>query len=370
MRLYIYSDAGGVPHTRRWARWFAQRGHEVHVVSFNPKVLPDYSPATVHVVWAPKMGNNILERLVKVPVIFFRIRSLLEKYPPDIVHAHSAGGYSWMAMLCGFRPYVITPWGTDLLIDIKNSIFNRFLTQQALLNAALVTTDGVHFVDILKQLGVPESKILVHSFGTDINLFSPGVDDGERKLLDLGAGPVVISTRTLNPVHNVETFIRAIPIISEKFKEVRFIVVGDGVESDKLFGIAKSLGILNVVRFVGRVEEARLRSLLRASDVYVSTSLMDAGLAGSTAEAMSTGLPVVQADNSDNSVWTPNGVGGYLFGNRDIYALAESVCKLLSDKFARMEMGQRNRTMIIERSNRDLELLKVEKAYSQLVANK
>ncbi len=366
MRIFILSDTAA-PHTRRWARWFARRGHEVHVVSFNPKGLPGYEPATVHSIWVPRFGNALFERILKMPIILARLRALFKRYPPDIVHAHSAGGYAWTAMACGFRPYVVTPWGTDLLVDVVRSRVNRWLTGLALRRAALVTTDGFHFVEILRRFGVPEKGILVHTFGTDIHHFCPGQDEGERQTLGVGEGPVVISTRTLHPVHDVDTFVRALPAIHAAVPAARFIIVGGGTDRARLETLATELGVSSVTVFTGMVEEDRMRRLLRASDVYVSTSKMDAGLAASTAEAMSIGLPVVQTDNSDNAYWTPHGDGGLLIPNGDPVALAEAVIRLLGDDVGRRRMGERNRQMVIKEYNRDIEMSRVEIEYRRLV---
>jgi glycosyltransferase involved in cell wall biosynthesis len=362
LRIFILSDTAA-PHTRRWARWFARCGHEVHVVSFNPKGLPGYDPAVVHSIWEPRFGNTLIERALKTPIIIARLRGLLKRYPPDIVHAHSAGGYAWTTMVSGFRPYVVTPWGTDLLVDVVSSRLNRWLTGLALRRASLVTTDGFHFVEILRHFGVPEKDILVHTFGTDIHHFCPGPDEGERHILGVGEGPLVISTRTLNPVHDVETFVRALQAIHSACPSARFVIVGEGTDREKLESLAASLGVSFVTRFTGMVEEDRMRRLLRASDVYVSTSKMDAGLAASTAEAMAVGLPVVQTDNSDNTYWTPPGEGGLLVPNGDPVVLAEAVIRLLGDVEERSRMGERNRKMIIKEYNMDTQMSLIENKY-------
>lgn len=365
MRIFILSDTAA-PHTRRWARWFALRGHEVHVVSFNPGALPGYDPAVVHSIWVPRFGNTLIERGLKTPIIITRLRSLFKRYPPDIVHAHSAGGYAWTTMASGFRPYVVTPWGTDLLVDAERSRVNRWLTGLALRRAALVTTDGFHFVEILRRFGIPAESILVHTFGTDIHHYCPGPAAGERRVLGVGEEPLIISTRTLNPVHDVETFVRALPTIHKAFPSARFVIVGDGTDRTRLEAIAANLDVGSVTRFTGMVEEDRMRRLLRASDVYVSTSKMDAGLAASTAEAMAVGLPVVQTHNSDNAYWTPNGEGGLLVANGDPVALSAAVIRLLGDVEERCRMGERNRQMVIKEYNMDTEMSRIENEYKRL----
>lgn len=367
MRLGILADTAA-PHTLRWARWFARHGHEVHVISFNPSEQYNYEPAIVHTIWKPYLGNMFVERVFKLPIILARIHGIFRQYPPDIIHAHSAGGYAWVSMMSGFRPYVVTPWGTDLLVDIEHSCFNRWLTGLALRNAALVTTDGFHFIEILGRFGIHKEEIFLHTFGTDINLFSPRPDDSERRVLGIESCPIIISTRTLNPVHDVETFVRALPKIHAEYPETRFIVVGDGTDRVRLENLTKVLGVESAVIFTGMVEEDRMSRLLRASDIYVSTSRMDAGLAASTAEAMATGLPVVQTDNSDNAYWTPHGEGGLLVPNENPEAVADAVIHLLNSPDIRLRMGKRNRQMIMNEYNMDIEMKRIEEEYKRILS--
>ena len=265
-----------------------------------------------------------------------------------------------------FRSFPVTIQGTDLLVDVVSSRLNRWLTGLALRRAALVTTDGFHFIEILRRFGISEEGILVHTFGTDIHHFCPGPEEGERHILGVGDGPLVISTRTLNPVHDVETFVRALPAMHAACPSARFVIVGDGTDRKRLESLATEFGVNSVTQFTGMVEENRMRRLLRASDIYVSTSKMDAGLAASTAEAMATGLPVVHTDNSDNAYWTSDGKGGLLFPNGNAKALATAVIRLLGDNSMRRKMGDCNRQKIVKENNIDTEMIRMETEYLRL----
>lgn len=364
MRIFLIADHAA-PHTRRWARWFALRGHQVHVLSFNPDGLSGYEPARVHVLWH-RAGGSLAARIAKTPMILARMRLLARQFRPDVIHAHSSGGYAWTTYFSGLRPYVVTPWGTDLLVDTAASRSNAWLTRQSMQHAALVTTDGVHMLDVLEKLGIPRAEVLLHTFGVDVSKFAPGSDEGERDALGLGEHPVVISTRTPNPVHDVETFIRALPAIHDRHPEARFVVVGDGAVRAQLEALAHTLGVAEQTRFTGMVDEMRMLRLLRAATIYVSTSFMDAGLAASTAEAMAIALPVIQTDNSDNAMWTPDGVGGYLVPNGDAAAIADRVIRLLDDPTTARRMGEANRAVIMERYNLDVEMGRVERAYTAI----
>ncbi len=101
-------------------------------------------------------------------------------------------------------------------------------------------------------------------------------------------------------------------------------------------------------------------------DVYVSTSLSDAGLAASTAEAMACGLPVVITDFGDNRKWIEDGESGFIVPLKDPKALAEKIIYLLKNKDIRREFGMRNRKIIEEKNNYYREMEKMENSYIEL----
>lgn len=365
MRLVILSDALA-PHTRRWARWFALQGHQVDVISFNAEALEGYAPVRVHKL-NQRAGGGHARRAVKMLTTQLKLRRLLRELRPDVVHAHSVGGYAWAARAARFTPLVLTPWGTDLLDDIRNSRANKWFTTDALRHAQLVTTDGFHFVSLLEDLGVESDKIEVLIFGTDLQKFQRRTDPGLKHRLGLGSGPVVISTRTPNPVHDVATFVRAIPMIAMAVPEAHFVVVGDGTELATLQSMASDSGVGDRVTFTGMLEEEELRDYLACSDLYVSTSLADAGLAASTAEAMAMELPVVQTLNSDNEYWTPEGEGGSLFADGDSDQLAAVASRLLTDSEALARMGARNREKVCAEYDTDVQMRKMTELYQAVI---
>jgi glycosyltransferase involved in cell wall biosynthesis len=361
LKLLILSDTAA-PHTRRWANWFHQNGHEVTVVSLNPHNCDGYSgPAIVHI-WKATTQNNSLIRAIKLIVVHVRLMRIIRRNRPDIIHAHSTVPYSWIAYLTR-RPYIVTPWGTDLLVDAENSRINRRITIHVLKKARLVTTDGLHFIPILEQMGIPRSRILKHMFGTDTQGFSPRDKKEARNKLELPDKVTIISARTLNPVHDVQTFIDALPKVFSLMENIQVLVVGDGSEREKLQLLVSDYNLNQKVFFLGMLSEPQLQTALAASDIYVSTSLMDAGLAGGTAEAMATGLPVIHTDYGDNRSWTPEGEGGYLFPVGDSDLLSDLILRLLDKKDLAHQMGLVNRRRILTDNNIDIEMSKIKDAY-------
>lgn len=64
-------------------------------------------------------------------------------------------------------------------------------------------------------------------------------------------------------------------------------------------------------------------------DVYVSTSLSDAEIPTSTAEAMACGLPVIVTDAADNKKWIDNGVNGFVVPAKDPKSSSEKIMYLV-----------------------------------------
>lgn len=367
MRLCFLSDAKA-EHTRRWTKYFALKGHTVKLITWNAELLPDYDPVRVEVVRKRRLRRALLSRALNLPSLLLSVRKAIREFRPHVVHAHSAEAYAWMAAMSGFHPYIVTPWGTDLLIEAKRSTWIRRLNRCALRGADLVTCDAIHMRRELIDLGVPSSRVRLVMFGTEVERFRPDPErrSAQRRRHNLGDAPIVISTRTLTPLHDIPTFARAMPLIVEKLPEVRFIIAGDGSSRAEILQLVESLGMAGRIHFTGHLTEDEMAAWLDAADVYVSTSLTDAGLAGSTAEAMATGLPVVITDNADNRDWVREGEMGFLIPNGDATALAARVVDLLRDDGLRQRFGHLNRKAIVDRNNYRTQMDLVERLYQTL----
>ena len=48
-------------------------------------------------------------------------RRALAEFAPDLVNAHFVPNYGWMALLAGIRPWVLSTWGSDVLVNPQRS---------------------------------------------------------------------------------------------------------------------------------------------------------------------------------------------------------------------------------------------------------
>ncbi|MHA1908415.1 MAG: glycosyltransferase family 4 protein, partial [Candidatus Thorarchaeota archaeon] len=189
-----------------------------------------------------------------------------------------------------------------------------------------------------------------------------------RNKLGLNGKTVVISLRTLEPLYDVESLIRAAPLVIEKNPNMHFVILGGGPLREELEQLSNDLGMADNITFIGRIPLAEMPVYLASSDIYVSTSLSDAGLAASTGEAMACERPVVVTDDPDNRLWIEDGVNGFIVPVTNPLALAEKILVLAGDEELRRDFGERSRKIIAERNDYNQEMGKVLAMYEKVIA--
>jgi glycosyltransferase involved in cell wall biosynthesis len=124
------------------------------------------------------------------------------------------------------------------------------------------------------------------------------------------------------------------------------VIAGSGPLLEPTRSRAASLGIENRVRFVGKMEQSDLPTLLRASDVLVLPSVSTArvreawGLVAN--EAMNCGLPVVATDAVGAAAGglVVDGSTGLIVRERDPDALARAIDRLAASPDERARLGR------------------------------
>jgi len=349
-------------HSQRWVKYLAERGHEVHIISFeHPDI--ELEGVNTHII---KTRKKYL--YISSPYKCFQFRRIINNIKPDILHAHVVTKYGIMGSFSGFHPFVVSALGSDMMIHSRKSKILRMMAKFVLKRADCVICDAEHIKEPLIELGTDPKKINLIYFGTDTQKFQPAPKDQQLLTkLDINTSPTVISLRNLQPLYDVESLIRAIPMILKDVPAAKFIIAADGPQKKYLQKLAAERGVADSTKFVGMIANDELPRYLNSADICVSTSLSDGGLAASTAEAMACGLPVVITDFGDNGKWVEDGVNGYLVPLQNPEALAEKLIFLLQHEYKRQEFGQANRRVIEERNNWVREMNKMEQLYDILI---
>jgi len=353
-----YLAGGRSVHVQKWVKYFADKSYDVHLATFN-------EPEPIEGVKIRKLRYF---SKVAYPFRILAVRKAVKEISADILHAHYVSHYGVYGALSGFKPFVVTVWGSDVFIDPKKSMAKKYFVKYALKKADLITTDSLSSIKAILGFGVDEEKVKLIVHGVDLRVFYPIENNEEfKKELRIPQNyQVVISTRNLEPVYDVDTLIKAIPYVIDECPNTFFLIVGDGILRRQLEELACKLGVAKNVRFVGSVSNREMPKFLGSSDVFVSTSLSDTRSV-SLLEAMACGLPVVVTDLEGNRECVREGVNGFLFSKGDFKALAEKIIYLLRDEDTSRRFGVINRRYVEKEGSYEKEMKKMEKLYKELV---
>ena len=359
MKICFLAPANSI-HSYRWVKYFYDKGHEVHWISFYPVGFD--LPEGIH------FYKLKLHSLLPLNIMngFISVKRLLKKINPDIFHIHSLGIYG-VGAFAGFHPLVVTAWGDDVLF-VDNFLFRKRYVQYILDKADCITCDAEHMIEAMANLGADKKVIRQINFGIDTNEFYPERrNDDLRSKLKVFNDPAIISLRNMDPVYDIQSLVRAASLVIKDVPEAKFLIAGTGPEEEKLKSLVKSLGLRDRVYFLGRINNKELRSYLTSMDIYVSTSLSDAGIAASTAEAMACELPVILTDSGENRKWVTDGQNGFIIPVRCPEKLAERIICLIKDERIREKYGKLGRKIIEERNDYYREMKKMEDLYYGLM---
>jgi len=373
LKLCFVADSVSI-HAQRWVNYFAGRGHDTHLISrwfpTGRERLDDriHAYALVRLLRSSQVSRASIA-LSWVPWVL-QVRRLVNDIQPDIVHALFLGVPGYLGVASGFHPLVLSAWGSDILIIPRRNLVSKFLSRRALKRADRILCVSPVVKDEMIRLGAAPNKIDVTPIGVDTQKFRPAArDEAVLHELDILGAPLVISTRSLKPVYDVETLIRAIPSILDDVPEAKFVVAGAGEQRGYLESLAHSLGVAASIRFAGWVPENEYRSLLASADVYVSTSLSD-GTSVSLLEALACELAPVVTDIPANRPWVHDGEGGFLFPPRDHKTLASAVIRLLKDRETRIRFGRNGRDAVTGKADFEREMARVTTVYEELKSGK
>jgi glycosyltransferase involved in cell wall biosynthesis len=365
MRICYIAEAISI-HTQRWVKYFADRGYEVHLISPMPLGDGDIGNAELHVLKRFPPQIRIISFVINLLLYVVQIRQLIRKIKPHILHAHFITDCGFWGALSGFHPFVLSAWGSDILVWPNKSRIYRSMVGFALKRADLILATGENMIEPMIKLGADISKInyILHG-SVDTKKFIPK-DKSQKEEYRIFDSPVVMSIRSLDPIYDLETLIRSIPLALEQIPEVKFIIAGEGVQKNYLKDLAMSLDVLDSISFVGHLPHDQIPSYLASADVYVSTSLSD-GTSTSLIEAMSCGLTPVVTNVGDIEKWIANGETGFVIPVKRPDLLAEKIVYLLNNEELRDKMGKANRRLVEEKADYEKEWKKVENTYFEQI---
>jgi glycosyltransferase involved in cell wall biosynthesis len=352
VRIVYLADAP-YPHTWRWVRHFAALGHDCHVISFRPA---DIDGATVHHI-------DGIERLGKARYLVHarRVKRLVERLQPDILHAMHLTSYGFLGALTGFQPLVLSPIGTDILEAPRLSPFHAWLTRYSLARARAITATGLHLATETTRYTPLATPVTVVPYGVDLQRFRP-VERHRDGPLTVGA------VLRLSPEKGLSYLVEAFAELRRRYGDkVRLRIAGNGPERAPLEALIRRLSLEQSVELCGWLEYDAVPAFLAGLDIFCLPSTYE-GFGVAAVEASACSLPVVASRVHGIPDVVRHGATGLLVPPAVATALAEALGELVDDSARRHVMGEAGRRYVAAHYDWQRNAHQMELVYERVVA--
>lgn len=353
-------------HSLKWINFFSNLDYEISVISLT-KINEDYEfSKKINLYIYDKFKNKYINLIYSLLSIFFK-REFFSKY--HITHVHYIGINGLISLILKKSNLILTAWGDDIKYNNKN-ILKNFFIKLIIKKSKIITTDSKEMKELICRIEKNlENKVKIINFGIDTSHFlKKNYDTQMEKKLNLQNFQnhlKIISLRNHEKIYNIETLILSIKKLVELKIKVLCLIYGNGSETNNLKKLTSDLELNKNIFFMGRYNQNELPDIFSILDCYVSTSLSDAGISASTAEAMSCELASISSNNSENNIWIKHEKTGFLFENKNVDQLTQILKNLKN--FNLSKIGRESRKIILLNNDYNNEMKKVEDIYKDLI---
>ncbi|MDA3793503.1 MAG: glycosyltransferase [Elusimicrobia bacterium] len=212
---------------------------------------------------------------------------------------------------------------------IKKNIFNIILHKLA----AGVIAPTMQIAEDFKEFGIKEKKIFFLPPVVDLNNFSAQ---------PLNKSNLIGIVGRLDKVKGHKILIKSLALIKEQIPDIELIIIGkeEGVAEDELIKEAKSLGVADKIKFMGKVKYETIPILMAECRIGVIPSLGSEAVSRVAVEWMAVGRPVVASNVGCLEEFIGNKYNGFLVSPGDPGELAERIIDILKTGWINEKMAE------------------------------
>ena len=269
--------------------------------------------------------------------VALRLRSLLKKLRPDILHTYLIHG-NVLGRIVGRLVGVPIIIGSELTIG-QAGILGKLLTKltNPLTNAVEVNSETGGKA-VVADLGVPKEKIEVILSGLDLDAFG-GTENRTNIRREIGVSDdqhLVLFVGRLRPVKGPEYGIKAFAVAASKNPNLHLALAGEGEQRSFLANFTTELGVEEKTTFLGARKD--LADVLSAADSILIPSLTE-GFPRVANEAMAASKPIIATRVGGIPEAIIDDVTGLLIESKDIDAMSDAIIRVSSDTELQQRLG-------------------------------
>ena len=312
----------------------AEKGHEVHFITYQQPVRLDLLSHNVHFheVFVPDYPLFLYQPYELA--LSSKLVDMVKLHKIEVLHVHYAiphayAGYMAKKMLEEehiYIPMVTTLHGTDITL-VGNHPFYKPAVSFSINNSDVVTSvsqslkeDTLRLFDIDKEIFVVPNFIKVEKQG---NAYT----ECQRDLMARPEERIITHISNLRPVKRIADVIEIFCRI-QKEMPAKLLMVGEGPEKEMAEEMCIAKGIEDKVLFLGNSNE--IDKILCFSDLFLLPSEKESfGLAA--LEAMACGVPVISSNAGGLPEVNVQGVSGFLSAVGAVDEMSDNAIAILKD---------------------------------------
>jgi len=300
---------------------------------------------------ASNTGVNLvaLNARKKNPVSVFnawlRLRTLIFREKPDVVHVHGAPSLPFVATslcLMQHKPRLFFTW------QDSESVLTGLGWRRRIMIWALRRCDSVSGSshDVAKKLAERAGL-------RNVGVFHGGVPVSKAQSIPRTDTPLILWLGRIVPSKDPQILVRAAARLKSEGFEFQICIVGKPTASTEWYmeetaSLITKFNIESCVKLTGFMTDDELHELMKRAEISVQTSHTE-GMSIALMEHMMAGLAIVATDVGDTNLAVQDHVSGLLIPPRDEEALVGALKSVLTSVALRERLGREARTTALRR---------------------
>lgn len=205
--------------------------------------------------------------------------------------------------------------------------------------------------DWIKDVYSRNDAIVVYE-GVDTSFYRPVEDDNLKRKYKLFS--VIFHSTDFTAIKGTSYLIRALPAVVKQLKTTKLLIsytLNDNKAKGIIIALAKKLGVLDNIEFVGYISKEQLPAYYSLAKVVVQPSIAQS-MSLSVKEAMACETPIITCLEGNEQ--TSDGKAGFLVNPFDTEKLATRIIYLLKNPMKAYKMGKEARKIILSKFSWDL----------------
>lgn len=358
MKICYLADINSY-HTKKWCKYFVSKGHDVHVISISDGECEGVKVHSLSISSSLSKKEKSFGKLSYLNRIK-KIKDIINEISPDILHAHYASSYGLFGALSNYHPYIISLWGSDILLFPKEGFIQKNILKYNFKKADRIFSTSLYMKEEANLY--TNKSIDITPFGIDTSIFY-NKNIREDNILTIGI------VKSLEKIYGIDYLIRAFANLRKKHSNIKLKIVGEGTQEKSLKELSVKLGISDDVSFIGRLNIYEVADFYNEINIGVFPSLSES-FGVSVLEAQACGVPVIVSDIEAFRETTIIGESSLVCKIKDSKSIEEKLEKLILDKELRSNMGQVGSKFVSENFEENVEFEKVERIYNNMIRKK